>query len=165
LFHSRRGCRPAPCGTPGRTLNLVNSQRDLPIRITVFAPPPGVSFALQTKKRELEQLVVSTGDDLTFACSVTMTDDGSGSDFKGPLVNGERGSRFLYINSGQMAGQKQTPWSRRAKIKLDPVRTIARRLKEGFVLCGSVAGSGKDGGPFCATVDVQWEIEPAVEES
>lgn len=125
------------------------------IAVTLIAPPAGVRFALQTKKRELEQVVESDGRDLTFRCTVTMI----AGDFKGPHVNGPKGTRFLYINSGQAAGQMGTFWSRRAKIHLTPL--IAQLAKKSGEIDAStrIRGTIGDGGPVCASVPVEWSVD------
>ena len=38
--------------------------------------------------------------------------------FLGPFTQGPPASRFVYVNSGTMAGENATPWTRRAKIPL-----------------------------------------------
>lgn len=124
------------------------------ITLTLIAPPAGVLFALQTKKRELEQVVESAGRDLTFHCTVTMI----AADFKGAHVNGPKGARFLYINSGEMAGQKGTCWSRRAKIHLAPLAAKLGARRGEVDVSTRLRGTAGDGGPVCASVPVDWTI-------
>ena len=70
-------------------------------------------------------------------------------------MQGPAGQRFVYIDIGTCAGQTGTPWSRRLKIPLngitwelvDRASTDARAVLE-----SRVPGTGRDGGPNCATV-------------
>src|SRR5688572_4008541 len=128
------------------------------IAVTLVAPTAGVLFALQTKKRELEQVVESAGRDLTFHCTVTMIAGDDAPDFKGPHVNGPKGARFLYINSGEMAGQKGTCWSRRAKIHLAPLAAKLGARRGEVEVSTRFRGTAGDGGPACASVPVEWTI-------
>jgi uncharacterized protein DUF5990 len=68
----------------------------------------------------------------------------------GPFVQGSRRQRFVYVDIGTYAGQTDSCWSRRLKVPLDgiPPKFIAA----GGVLECRVAGTGRDGGPSCATV-------------
>jgi len=61
----------------------------------------------------------------------------------------------VYINSGTLAGQADSRWTRRAKLKL---ASIPRQIVEaalstqGGVIEARVAGTMADGGPVCASV-------------
>jgi hypothetical protein len=68
----------------------------------------------------------------------------------GPFVQGPRRQRFVYLDIGTYAGQTDSCWSRRLKVPLDgiPPKLIAAS----GILEGRVAGTGRDGGPSCATV-------------
>ncbi len=75
--------------------------------------------------------------------------------FLGSLVQGPPGERFIYIDVGTYAGQTETCWSRRLKIPLRGITwdMIDRVLiDEESLLETRVPGTGKDGGPTCATV-------------
>ena len=75
-------------------------------------------------------------------------------DFRGPVVQGPVGQRFVYIDIGTYAGQTDTPWSRRLKIPLIGVTwdVIDRASATQMVLETRVPGTARDGGPTCATV-------------
>ena len=76
-------------------------------------------------------------------------------DFAGPIVQGPRGGRFVYVDIGTCAGQRDTPWSRRLKIPLTGITShLIRRASSGTngVLEARVPGTGGDGGPSCASV-------------
>jgi hypothetical protein len=68
-------------------------------------------------------------------------------------VQGPPGARFLYIGSGAFAGEKNTPWKRRAKIPLGGITSavVAKGKKKG-ALEATIHGKARDGGPACATV-------------
>ncbi len=83
--------------------------------------------------------------------------------FLGPYVHGAPESRFLYISSGQPAGDAASCWSRRAKVWLkgitaDHVEAVLR--KKGAVLEAEIEGTGRDGGPVCASTNVlgEWRV-------
>jgi hypothetical protein len=70
------------------------------------------------------------------------------------FVQGPVGGRFIYINIGISAGQINTSWNRRLKVPLTGITEsqINEILKTPSVLETAVPGTGKDGGPNCATV-------------
>jgi hypothetical protein len=68
----------------------------------------------------------------------------------GPFVQGPRGKRFVYIDIGTYAGQSASSWGRRLKIPLDGIP--AKFIAAGGILEARVPGTGRDGGPNCATV-------------
>ena len=69
--------------------------------------------------------------------------------FGGDFVQGTPARRFIYIDVGTYAGQKNTPWSRRMIVLLNGItlEQITRALKPGHRLSASIQGTGKDGGP------------------
>jgi hypothetical protein len=121
------------------------------LRVIVENPPPKVRWAVQSGKSELLDPIVSTEKRLVFEFSVRARDDqGDMPNFLGPFAHGPVGGRFVYVNSGTSAGQHDSPWTRRAKI---PLGTITWSLiRKGSVLEARIAGTGRDGGPACATV-------------
>ena len=135
-------------------------ERAITLRIVLESPPPGVDFGVQKGRGsayETIQTQRSTGGDLTFEFHVILKDGGAGgpADFGGPIVQGPRGGRFVYIDIGTLAGQKGTSWSRRLKIPLDgiPARSVARISSDAAVVLETrVPGTGRDGGPACASV-------------
>jgi len=128
------------------------SEFELPLRITLIAPPAGVQFCLQRGSDELIGEVESTGADLSFDLSVRV--DGKLADgsprFLGPFTQGPPTSRFVYIRCGTSAGQWGSPWTRRAKIPLTGITWPL--IRKGTRLEARYAGTAKDGGPSCATV-------------
>ena len=133
---------------------------EVPIRLVLVDPPQGIDFGIQSGSgANNDTLFVQhgTGGDLTFDFSVRAAEsakDGS-PNFKGPIVQGPPGGRFVYIDVGTYAGQKFTHWSRRMKVPLQAITwdLINKAIsKPEHRLSGRIAGKGKDGGPNCATV-------------
>ena len=141
---------------------------ELPIQLTLVAPPPGIDFGVQRGSgANYETLFVqrSAGGDLSFDFSIRADGDGKSGrpNFKGPFVQGPPVNRFLYIDIGTYAGQKNTPWSRRMKVPLAGITWALVRTtlgKPGSRLAARLPGTGKDGGPSCATVKLlgDWHI-------
>lgn len=135
-------------------------EHDLTLRIILETPPAGVDFGLQKGRGssyETIQTQRSTGGDLLFEFTVRVKPgvNNSAPNFLGPMVQGSPAERFIYIDIGTYAGQTETCWSRRLKI---PLRGITQELVnrvlayEGSLLEVQVPGTGKDGGPACASV-------------
>ncbi|NOT40381.1 MAG: hypothetical protein HOP13_07815 [Alphaproteobacteria bacterium] len=128
---------------------------DITLRVIVRKPPPGVAFAMQSGSDALIAPVSATKTKLTFEATATLRAAADGSlRLSGPIVKGSGDKRFVYINSGQRAGQKETFWDRRAKVFLTdigPKQLRACAAKEA-VLETEIDGVGRDGGPCCATV-------------
>ena len=73
----------------------------------------------------------------------------------GPFVQGPANGKFVYIDIGTYAGQPNTPWSRRLKVPLSGItwaHVDKLIVNDKMILETSVPGTGKDGGPNCATV-------------
>jgi hypothetical protein len=142
---------------------------ELKLRIVLEGPPPGVDFGLQKGKGNAYQTIQkqrSKGNDLFFDCSVTVKDNRSDGlpNFLGPLAQGPSTARFIYVDVGQYAGQKETGWSRRMKIPLTGINwdTIKQAAQDASVfLEARLTGTGRDGGPACGTVRPAqgWQIE------
>jgi hypothetical protein len=136
--------------------------RDLTFRIVLEDPPAGVDFSLQIGRGaeyETVQTQRSKGTDLSFEFNVGVGAAGSKAsappDFQGRVVQGPRGQRFIYIDIGTYAGQSDTPWSRRLKVPLTGITSemVDRVTRDArMVIESRVPGTGKDGGPNCATV-------------
>src|SRR5262245_14830045 len=141
---------------------------EVPIRLVLVDPPPGVDFGVQRGHgREFETLFVQQRrqSDISFDFSLPVSENRKDGrpNFLGDLAQGPPAGRFIYIDVGTYAGQKDTPWSRRMKVPLqgvtwDLIRKTLR--KPGSRLLARIPGTGKDGGPSCATVRLlgEWEI-------
>ena len=141
--------------------------RELPIRVTVIKPPPGVTFAMQRGKDELLPPSKVSSKSLVFDLSIRVSERKAGGapNMLGPYAQGKPDDRFLYLNSGTMAGQENSCWTRRAKIKTGGINW--QLIEETFATPGAVLevqidGQAKDGGPCCATVPLvkTWEVCP-----
>jgi hypothetical protein len=134
---------------------MKTTHREITLRLVLESPPPGVDFGIQKGSGSVYETIQtqrSSGGDLTFEFNVAVK--GSG-DFGGPFVQGRRGGRFVYVDIGTLAGQRDTKCSRRLKVPLTGIssRAIDRAASGGtVVLEARVAGTGRDGGPACASV-------------
>jgi hypothetical protein len=133
---------------------------EVPLRVVVVRPPAGVRLGVQRGRDEIVGAADSVGEDLAFDFAVRVIDDGGGGKgaavrLGGPFVQGPAGGKFVYVCSGAMAGQAGSCWSRRAKVPLAGV--TARLVREamngrGARLEARFDGTGRDGGPSCASV-------------
>jgi hypothetical protein len=141
---------------------------EVPIRLVLVDPPAGVHFGIQRGRgTDYESLFVQQRGDgnVSFDFSVTVADNQKDGlpNFQGPFVQGPSSSRFVYVDVGTYAGQKDTQWARRMKVPLQGITSSLIRKaisKPGFRLAARIPGTGKDGGPNCATVQLlgDWEI-------
>ena len=133
--------------------------KELMLRIVLEKPPAGIDFGLQKgsgSKYETIQKQRSKDNDLNFEFTVKIKNTGSPQlIFLGPFVQGSSTERFVYIGIGTYAGQSNTVWSRRLKIPLAGItQDIINKIMTdtNLLLETKVPGTGKDGGPNCATV-------------
>ena len=133
-------------------------KRELPIRIVLVAPPKNVLYGIQRGRGsgyDVDFAQQPELGDITFEFSVTVA---KGKDarpnFLGEYIQGPSGRRFIYVDVGKYAGQRDTPWARRMIIRLDDVTwpLIDKVTKPGMRLEARITGTGGDGGPSCATV-------------
>ncbi len=128
-------------------------ERQLSLRIIVENPPAGVDFGLQSGRGADYETVQKqrSKKELRFEFSVSVKTGVDGQpDFRGPFIQGASGERFVYLDIGTYAGQADSPWSRRLKIPLQGITSAM--IDSQTVLETRVPGTGKDGGPNCATV-------------
>ena len=134
----------------------MSAQPEVVLRIEVIAPPAGVVFAMQRGRDELVPPISVSTDALLFEFSVRVADlNAQPPRLLGPFVQGPVGARFVYINSGSLAGQGGSCWTRRAKVPLFGISkaTLESVLaRGGSVLQASIKGTARDGGPACASV-------------
>lgn len=126
------------------------------LRISVLQPPAGVQCRLQEGRGDLVAPTRVTRDDIQFEFTLRLGPSRRGHpNLLGPAAQGPPDDRFVYINWGRRAGQQGTAWDRRAKIPLRGITTalLNAALTDGrHVLEARIAGTGRDGGPACATV-------------
>lgn len=138
----------------------------LRMRIVVENPPAGAHFAVQRGKDALLAASSWEGAEIVFDFPLRLgapLADGS-ANFLGEFAQGTPADRFVYINSGTLAGQTNTSWTRRAKLKLAGMprafadAAIADRTR---VVEARFNGTGSDGGPTCASIkaaSVRWQL-------
>ena len=97
-------------------------EQELNLLIILESPPPGIDFGLQKgggNDYETIQIQRSKAGDLRFEFSVRVREGKDGQpNFLGPFTQGPTAERFVYLDIGTYAGQKDTSWSRRLKIPL-----------------------------------------------
>jgi hypothetical protein len=121
---------------------------ELQIILAVTAFPPGVRFAVQHGRDGLLPPYASTAELVSFAITMSL----------GPFAQGTPSDRFIYLNSGTYAGQPDSRWERRAKIKMAGIPQHLVETATGDANCaieGRIHGTARDGGPVCATVGPQ----------
>ena len=130
------------------------NEPEVPFRIVVEDAPRDILFAVQLGKHDLLP-PLRKGNALVFDFPLRVKWAGAGGlVFLGPAAQGPASDRFVYVNSGTSAGQKVSPWTRRAKLKLSTIdRALAERVlgNQELVLEGRIPALGADGGPVCAT--------------
>ena len=130
------------------------------LRLSVLAPPKGVTHSLQDKDSSPVDSRASTGKTISFDIPVRLEAGKTGYRFLGDFVRTEgKTRRFVYVAIGKQAGQ-HTEWSRRAKVDLPkPTPAMIKAASgAGLVLEGSYEGTDAKGEPTCATVEVDWKI-------
>lgn len=142
---------------------------ELPIRIILESPPTGVDFGIQKGSGNNYETILkqrSNGKDLCFEFKISVKEkETTLYNFTGPYVHGPSNERFIYVDIGTAAGQFDSGWTRRLKVPLRDisVETIQQMLTDSsLVLETKVPGTGKDGGPNCATVKPfpGWHLSP-----
>jgi hypothetical protein len=132
----------------------------VPLRIVIVDPPPGVDFGIQEGKgNDYRTISVqrSKAGSLVLECTIAVKGgrtDGP-PNFGGPISQGPPAGRFVYVDIGRSAGQLDSAWQRRMKIPLegitwDMIDSVVETSKR--VLQATIPGTGKDGGPSCATL-------------
>ena len=135
----------------------VATKRELPIRIVLVAPPNHVVYGIQRgrgSQYEVESPQQPKRGDVVFDFSIAVAEQAGKPHFLGDYVQGASGRRFIYVDVGTCAGQKDTPWARRMIVRLDDLTwpQIEKAIKPGWRLEARIQGTGADGGPSCATV-------------
>lgn len=121
-----------------------------------------VHVAVQRRGRPAELLDPQPGDAVrvswTLECTVT------GTDVKGPYVQGRCGNRFIYLSWGTVDGSGAFRMFRRAKLMLDavPADVLGTAVRQGL-LVGRLGLTDERGRPLCARVvppRVAWSARP-----
>jgi hypothetical protein len=134
-------------------------ESEITLQIILIKPTPNVIFGLQKgsgNNYETVQKQIFTSSDLSFTFTVKVKGDRSKEElpkFSGNFVQGPVDNKFVYIDIGTYAGQSDTIWSRRLKIPLTGITwKDIDSLSSNSRLQSIVPGTGRDGGPNCATV-------------
>jgi hypothetical protein len=138
----------------------------LPLRITVLDPPPDILWALQLGREEIAKPTTSHKKRISFDFTVEVVEDSSAAGFRlrGPAVQGRPGECFVYLRMGAYAGQVGAPAGWRAKIGLEGIsQELLKKVKAkpSGVLEVQFKGTGRNGGPACATVPLSgkaWQV-------
>jgi len=128
------------------------------LRIRVAAPPSNVRFQVQRGRDGLFPSVRRSSASIEFEFPVRVGTQKDGSpNFLGPFAQGPPRARFVYINSGTLAGDVQSCWTRRAKVPLIGIgwALIKKARSSGAVVETEIAGVAGDGGPACGTVPLR----------
>lgn len=130
---------------------------DVPIRIRVLKPPADVRFGLQRGRNEIVAPTDATPIEIRFDLSLRVGDTRADGlpNFLGPFAQGPPVARFVYVNSGTLAGQFASCWTRRAKVHLSGITwEMVEKVLTGEAdrLEARFEGTARDGGPACATV-------------
>lgn len=142
---------------------------EITLQIVLLKPTYGVDFGLQKgagNNYETIQKQRSDSKDISFNFTIKIKGDKAQDHsprLAGSIVQGPANGKFIYIDIGTYAGQTDTPWSRRLKVPLTGItwKDIDQLMADpNSILQTTVPGTGKDGGPNCATVKpfAGWKI-------
>ncbi|MFC8514785.1 DUF5990 family protein [Streptomyces sp. NPDC057257] len=114
-----------------------------------------VHVAVQRRDRPAELLGPQPGDagSVSWTLECTAVPSPTGTDVKGPWVQGRPGSRFVYLSWGTVDGSGAFTMFRRAKLMLDavPPEVLDAAVREGM-LTGRLGLTDGHGSPLCARV-------------
>ena len=136
-------------------------ETEVMLQIILIKPTKDVDFGLQKgagNNYETVQKQRAGSQDLFFKFPVKVKGERPKDllpKFSGHFVQGPAGNKFIYIDIGTYAGQTNTRWARRLKIPLTGITWKDIDILYAnpvFILETSVPGTGRDGGPNCATV-------------
>lgn len=125
---------------------------ELRVRIVIQDSPPTVRWAAQEGSGSLLAPVRVAANLVVFELDVRVVHNRAGNlDFRGGVVQGRPGGRFVYLNSSSSAAR----WDRRAKISLQSI--LAAQLDDAIgqptmLLEARIHGLARDGGAACASV-------------
>lgn len=138
--------------------------RDVTLRIVVGRPPAGLDMGLQLGSGASYETTGThrcAAEPLEFECTVRAeaSNDRDEPSLVGPVVQGPRTARFLYLDVGTFAGQSDTLAGGRIKVPLTGI--TSQLLDVGPVLVARIAGTRDDGRPAYGTVKsfIGWRPE------
>jgi Family of unknown function (DUF5990) len=149
--------------------NALDGERSVSLRLIVAAPLDperyGAAYGLQDNSTTSEWAIhpgtrLPNGDlQFDLSCRVRSHPKTGAPNFLGPWVHGDSARRFLYVSwrpKGWRPDQAEPTgvWQRRLKVHLSPIswEQIDAAIAAGGFLEGTVPGTGRDGGPSCASV-------------
>ncbi len=113
-------------------------------------------------RRDPAELVRADSIEARWYAEVEVIERDGGFDFKGPVVQGKLGERFIYLTWGEVHPGARFEQFRRAKLMLNRIEpeTLGAARRSGH-LVARVDLTGPDGGPRCARVDppaIAWSV-------
>lgn len=148
------------------------TERNVNMRIICKAPPNpedyGAEFGLQDNSTTAHWIIhpgaVHPNGDIHFEFGVRVRPNArtGAPNFLGEFVHGDTTKRFVYLSWRPLRwrpGQPESPspaWSRRMKVHLCSItwEQVEHVVQQDGVLEAVVEGTGRDGGPNCASVQV-----------
>jgi len=133
---------------------------ELPLRVVVESPVPGIAIALQRHQgagAELNPPAARSAHAVVFDFEVTV--EGRLPDGRprllGPHVQGPPAARFVYLAVGRYAGDAASEWGGRVKVPLGGLGwDEIERLSHGGRLVARILGQAPKGGPALASVQL-----------
>ncbi|MGW7544003.1 DUF5990 family protein [Streptomyces sp. NPDC054770] len=126
-----------------------------------------IHVAVQRRDRRGELLDPQPGDaaSATWTLECTTAASPTGTDVKGPFVQGRPGSRFIYLSWGTVDDRGTFTMFRRAKLMLEavPAEVLGTASSTGL-LVGRLGLTDACGGPLCARVvppRIKWTARAA----
>lgn len=139
----------------------------VPLRITVVRPLPGVTLKLQRGAQDCVPPSLRSPDSVSFDFELRLKDEGGGAGalrWLGEHAQGSPADRFVYVNVGRRAGQTDTAWDRRAKVKLAGITRAQVQLpvepSQRRVLAGQLATRSIRSGFGCQRIAVSGYLDP-----
>ncbi|HVZ20557.1 MAG TPA: DUF5990 family protein [Vicinamibacterales bacterium] len=139
---------------------MTTTPTEVTLRIVLVEPPPGIDYGIQhgagsRYETRFTQRPARAGTEVAFEFTVAVKNDrpGGAPNFGGPFAQGKPDERFIYVDVGQAAGQIGAEYSRRMKVQLAGItwNLIARAAADGAPIETRIPGTGRDGGPTCAS--------------
>lgn len=117
------------------------------------SPLSNVHVGVQNR-RDAAWLIPADRHEARWELQVGVVDRDGGPDFRGPVVQGRPGDRFIYLTWGELGAHEAFEMFRRAKLMLDRIdERVVRAARAADHLVARVDLTGPDGGPRCARVD------------